>query len=457
MSGITGIEMGGKKEVAEHMLSLIAHRGSEKKSIIERNSVTLGSIGFGKNGRSERGFADYSGKAPTADELKKESLPFAGAWMDGDALIIARDKVGVSPLYYGNDETGAFCFASEVKALMAATTDIHEFPPGHMYRSGLGFQSFASISEQKQLNDSSSTIAKTLRNKLETSVSTRVNGDTMGSWLSGGIDSSIIVALLRPLVKTLHTFAAGLPGAPDLEFAKVVAKHTGTTHHEVTISEHDLSKVLGEVIYALESFDALLVRSTIMNFLVSRVAKDYVDTVFSGEGGDELFAGYEYIKEIPIDLIPAELVDITNRLHNTALQRVDRSSMANGLVAHVPFLDGNVVDYAMSIPPQLKVLQGEFPIEKWILRKSMEGDLPESVLWRKKAKFWEGAGVEDFLSDYADKNVRDSDFRSERIVRADLKLNTKEELLYYRHFKEYFGSLPDLEWMGRTKGAPEAV
>lgn len=243
-------------------------------------------------------------------------------------------------------------------------------------------------------------------------------------------------------------------GAPDIEYAKTVADYTGSTHHEVIISEEDLPKVLSEVILALESFDALLVRSTIMNYLVSKVAKDYVDTVFSGEGGDELFAGYDYIKELPVESIPAELIDITNRLHNTALQRVDRSSSVNGLTAHVPFLDGEVVDYAMSIPPQLKLLQGEFPIEKWILRKSMEGDLPEPVLWRKKAKFWEGAGVEEILSDYADKQISDNDFKTQRVIGQDLKLNTKEELLYYCYFEEYFNGLDDLNWMGRTKGAP---
>lgn len=256
-------------------------------------------------------------------------------------------------------------------------------------------------------------------------------------------------------VKTLHSFAAGLPGAPDLEFARMVADHLKTTHHEVIVNPHDLPEVLEEVIYALESFDALLVRSSIMNFLVSRVAKDYIDTVFSGEGGDELFAGYEYLQSLPLNRIPSELVDITKRLHNTALQRVDRSAFANGLTPLVPFVDLEVLDYALIIPPEYKIVQGNPPIEKWILRKSMEDTLPKPVLWRKKSKFWEGSGVQNILADYADEKISDDEFISERIVHSGWKIHTKEELLYYRIFNDHFGSIEDLSWMGRTKGAPE--
>jgi asparagine synthase (glutamine-hydrolysing) len=453
MSGIAGIEAGGKTEIVERMLSKIDYRGNGETIVLADDIATTGT-NLSNDGKREKRLNQYNDVIPSLNTLAGERLPFAAAGVVNNKLILTRDRVGVRPLYYGYTSEGDFCYASEVKALMEATEDIHEFLPGHIYESGKGFVEFASIQEIPANRMSAEDAAIGLHQKLLSAILARVDSSVMGSWLSGGIDSSVIVSLVRPLVKTLHTFAAGLPGAPDVKFAKVVADHVKTTHHEVIISENELPSLLDEVIFALESFDALLVRSTIMNYMVSKVAKDYVGSVFSGEGGDELFAGYEYIQQLPAKSIPAELVDITNRLHNTALQRVDRSSSANGLVAHVPFVDGEVLNFALTIPAEYKLKQGNPPIEKWILRKAMENDLPESVLWRKKAKFWEGSGVGGMLSGYAEENITDSDFKSERMIRDGWKLNTKEELLYFRFFNEHFGHLDDLSWMGRTKGAP---
>lgn len=187
-----------------------------------------------------------------------------------------------------------------------------------------------------------------------------------------------------------------------------------------------------------------------MNKNANHSACPYCDEIY--RGGDELFAGYEYLKDIDKEKLKEELMDITGRLHNTALQRVDRSASAHGTVAHVGFLDSDVVDYALKIPVKYKIRNG---IEKWILRKAMENELPEKVLYRKKAKFWQGAGVSDMISDYAEKKITDGDFMRERKLKNGWVLNSKEELLYYRYFKEYFGELEDLSWMGRTKGAPE--
>ena len=165
--------------------------------------------------------------------------------------------------------------------------------------------------------------------------------------------------------------------------------------------------VLPEVIYHLESFDALLVRSSITNYLVAQAASDYVPAVFSGEGGDELFAGYEYLKSLEPEVLPDELIDITGRLHNTALQRVDRCAAAHGTLAHVAFLDPDVAAYALQIPIEYKLRDG---IEKWILRRAMDGALPERVLNRTKAKFWAGAGVGDLLARYADAEITELTF-----------------------------------------------
>jgi len=180
-----------------------------------------------------------------------------------------------------------------------------------------------------------------------------------------------------------------------------------------------------------------------------------VGAVFSGEGADELFAGYSYMKQLDADQIAAELVDSTHRLHNTALQRVDRSASAHGLVAFLPFLDPEVVEYALAIPTALKLRREGAVVEKWILRYALIDRLPDAVLWRRKAKFWQGAGVGDLLAQYADERIDDDAFRRERALPGGAMLNTKEELLYYRIFREHFGPLADLSWVGRTQGAPK--
>jgi asparagine synthase (glutamine-hydrolysing) len=294
-------------------------------------------------------------------------------------------------------------------------------------------------------------MAKELYHRLATAVEQRLEKGEVGSWLSGGLDSSAMAALARPHLEQLHTFAVGLPGAPDLEFARMVAGSIQAEHHEIVVSQEELLEVLPETIYHLESFDALLVRSSLTNYLAGRYAAEYVPAVLSGEGGDELFAGYDYLRSLDTEDLHDELVDITGQLHNTALQRVDRCSAAHGIVAHVPFLDPEVVDYALRIPAKHKLHAG---VEKWILRKALDGILPRQVQNRRKAKFWAGAGVGGLMAEYADESITDSDFARERQLPNGWTLNTKEELLYYRLFCEHFGELEALEWMGRTKGAP---
>jgi asparagine synthase (glutamine-hydrolysing) len=288
-----------------------------------------------------------------------------------------------------------------------------------------------------------------LRSVLSTAIKKCIKTDTIGSWLSGGLDSSTIAALARPHVKTLHTFAGGLKDAPDMKSAREVAQYIGTDHHEVIISTESMVKILPDVIYQLESFDALLVRSSIINLAVAYAASEHVSEVFSGDGGDELFAGYEYLKSIPLSKLDDELIDITGRMHNTALQRVDRSASAFGTTAHVIFADPEVFEFALRIPKELKLKDG---VEKWILRKAMTGLLPESIMTRTKSRLWEGAGVGTLISEYASEKISDADFNAERNLRNGWLINTKEELLYYRIFKDHFGEQDQLSWMGRTKG-----
>jgi asparagine synthase (glutamine-hydrolysing) len=445
MAGIAGIARPGKQAQVERMLDKMAHRGPAGRDAIEARDCTLGLVWA----RPQASAASMLKQAYLArDKGGYERLAQAQATPGG--FLLKRDRLGVAPLYYGWMEDGILCFASEVKALLEVTRDVYELPPGYCY-DGHRLEPYFRLDEQPPLDETPGQIALELRRRLAASVERRVGDGTMGAWLSGGLDSSAVAALARPYVSQLHTFAAGIAGAPDLEYARVVADYIQAQHHEIVVTPGDMLAVLPDVIYHLESFDALLVRSSITNYLAAKAAADYVPAVFSGEGGDELFAGYAYLKSLDPAQLAGELIDITGRLHNTALQRVDRCASAHGTVAHVAFLDPDVVDYALRIPVGYKLHDD---VEKWILRQAVDGALPEPVLSRTKAKFWVGAGVGEILADFANRHISDREFDRERTLPGGLVLNTKEELMYCRIFRERFGDLDNLAWMGRTKGAP---
>jgi len=442
MSGIAGIAKAEARSAVERMLNKITHRGGGRE-IEEIHGVTLGTVWTSSQP------APALLQAKLAQDSSASGHGVSAGWVN-NCLMLERDALGVAPLYYGYAEDGSLCFASEVKALLEATVDIKEFPPGCRF-DGANMTRFFQLRKQPALAIAQETIAGQLRQRLQAAVQKRISKDEYGAWLSGGLDSSAIVALARPHLRSLHTFAAGLPGAPDLAHARVMADFVRSQHHEVVVSLDEMLRVLPDVIYHLESFDALLTRSSVTHYLAAKAASDYVSEVFSGEGGDELFPGYDNLKTIDPGALDNELIDITERLHNTALQRVDRCSAAHGLTAHICFLDPDVVDYALQIPVELKLRKG---VEKWILREALKELLPDSILTRKKAKFWEGAGIESLLANYAEARISDSDFNRERRLPNGWTLNSKEELMYYRIFQEHFGQIKDLAWMGRTKCPP---
>jgi asparagine synthase (glutamine-hydrolysing) len=442
MAGIAGILQNGEKQQVEQMLDTIAHRGEFGKEILEMENATIGVVWSQHEDESikkltkKRIFKDGPGYGHSVEIARKNKH-----WE------ICRDELGVAPLYTAFNQNGIFVFASEVKALLPFSSDISEMPPGHtLTASGLK-QNFV-LRKRNQLISDPQVIATELRSVLKSAIKKRINSDSIGAWLSGGLDSSTLAALARPYVDTLHTFAGGLKDAPDFRFAKEVANFIGSEHHEVVISVESMLDILPDVIYQLESFDGILIRSGIINLSIAYAASEYVSEVFSGVGGDELFAGYDYLKSIPLSKLDDELIDITSRLHNTSLQRVDRSASAFGTTAHVIFTDPEVFEFALRIPAELKLKDGT---EKWILRKAMEGLLPENTLTRTKTKFWKGAGVGTLISEFASANITDSDFKNEKTLRNGWNLSTKEELLYYRIFKEHFGEPDNLSWMGRSE------
>ena len=386
-------------------------------------------------------------------------LAFAGITADG-TFFVARDWLGIAPLYYIIDGS-TFFFASEVKALLEISPQIKEFPPGHVYTSRGDWQEII-LPKIEELVQTVDEIAAQLKEMLRIAISSQITipsqiyQNEYGVWLSGGLDSSIIAAFASQVCKRLHTFSVGFRDSPDLYFARKMAGHLNTIHHEKIVTFEDLLKVLRDVIYLLESFDALLIRSSLTNYILAQLTANYVSEIFSGEGVDELFAGYAYLKNLSEEVLKEEVSVLPFRLHNTALQRVDRCTMAAGLSAHLPFLTAPFFNFLRCIPLKFKLYRewNKLPIEKWILRQAVKGILPQEILSRSKAKFWEGAGVGELFLQYAVKKISDSDFTKEQKLPDGTLLQSKEELMYYRIFCEKFGHI-DISFVGRTREKKE--
>ena len=442
MTAIAGIAAPNRKADLNAMLHQLSYRGNAA-FIAPTQNVTMGIV-----------LPDNSPAGEPESDLLTVSAGrghFAKARSDSGGLNLSRDTLGVCGLYYGRDAKGVLYFASEVKALLPFTESVKELPPGTQFSAGKITSTLSTFSDLL-LDLPPAEIAAELLRRLDSAVEVRAKTNPdYGALLSGGLDSTIVTALAGKYTGRLHTYAAGLQGAPDLLYAQKAARHLGCLHHERTVTLDEMLSMLPDVIYHLESFDALLVRSSILLFAAAQMASGTVSALFSGEGADELFAGYDYLKRVPAQHLEFELINLTNRLHNTALQRVDRCIQAHGITGWVPLLDPQVVEYAKRIPVELKLHQG---VEKWILRQASASLLPPEIARRPKAKFWQGGGVGSLLSGYADNAITSADFAAERRLPNGWLLNTREELLYYRIFKEHFGEMNDLDWVGRTKGSP---
>lgn len=442
MAGITGILEKGCRQMVTQMLEKISYRGNYSKKVLELEDATVGIVWSWhedeqvKRNLEKNIFIDGSGFGHCASCSK-----ISGEW------VLRRDELGSAPVYYTKNSRGSLCFASEIKALLPVNLNVHELLPGHSMHNGIIKQDYF-LEQPPVMNKDPEEISSELLFYLAGAVTRRISSDSMGAWLSGGLDSSAIAALAKPWLNSFHTFSGGLKDAPDLTFAREVAKHIGSQHHEIILTPDDIFSTLPELIYHLESFDPLLVRSSVVNFLVAKTTSEFVGEVFSGEGADEFFAGYEYLKSLPENILPDELEKIAGNLHNTAFQRVDRCASAFGTTAHIAFADPILFEYALKIPVHFKLHDG---VEKWILRKAVKGILPDNVVNRKKSKFWQGSGVEGIIADYASEAISDHDFKAQRHLKNGWTLNSKEELFYYRIFTEAFGELEDLDWMGRSQ------
>jgi asparagine synthase (glutamine-hydrolysing) len=363
---------------------------------------------------------------------------FAFVIADNDNLFAARDPIGIKPLYYAQDDRG-FWIGSELKALAPYCDNIQEFPPGTWYHSKKGFKRFYEAPEIETEEAPAEEYVKILRRTLEESVEKRLMSDVpLGAFLSGGLDSSIIAAVARRRMPELHTFTVGLEGSPDVEAARLVAKHLDSIHHEYILTPEEVAEKLPEIIYNLESFDQDLVRSGIPCFFTSRLAAENVKVILTGEGADELFAGYTYYKDITDErILNEELRRSVASLHNINLQRVDRMTMAQSIEGRVPFLDLEMIELTQKIPSRFK-LDFDKKVEKWILRKAFEDLLPEEIVWRGKEQFDEGSGTVNLISGALDYLERKNRGKARGCDSNGVYLRSREERLYYEIFMDVF-------------------
>ncbi|MFC1976126.1 asparagine synthase-related protein [Chloroflexota bacterium] len=373
---------------------------------------------------------------------------FAFVISDGTDFFAARDLLGIKTLFYGR-QNGTLYLASELKSILAVTDQVYEFPPGHYMDSRTRLIPFAELPQTppEVMQADLAQMIEDIRDIIRCSLRRRVDFFyPTGALLSGGMDSSVIAYLASELYRQkfgqqaqLKTFAIGVGESDDIRSARLMAEHIGTDHYELMVSLEQVLEALPEVIYYLESFDPSLVRSAVSNFLVSRYAKaEGMAVLLSGEGGDEIFGGYAYLKTFPPEELFKRQVECLGFLHNNASLRLDRMNQSHALRVVAPLISGELLRYALRIPPEYKVKPNrEQKIEKWIFRKAFADLLPESVTWRFKQEFSQGSGSADLLPAYFEKTMSD-----EELAQAQEKsplIRSKEELYYFQIFVEHFG------------------
>ncbi|CAN5165146.1 asparagine synthase B [soil metagenome] len=375
-----------------------------------------------------------------------------------DEYLIARDHMGIIPLYMGRDENGNFYVASELKALTEVCNKIQEFLPGHYWHSKeqqLVKWYKREWTEFDNVKDNVSDVIE-LKKALEEAVHRQLMSDVpYGVLLSGGLDSSVISAIAKKYAARriesedlkdawwpqLHSFAVGLKESPDLKAARKVAEHIGTIHHEVNFTIQEGLDALRDVIYHIETYDVTTIRASTPMYLLARVIKSMgVKMVLSGEGADELFGGYLYFHKAPdAKAFHEETVRKLNKLHLYDCLRANKSLAAWGVEGRVPFLDKEFMDVAMRLNPADK-MAGNGKIEKYILRKAFEDYLPQEVAWRQKEQFSDGVGYSwiDTLKQITSEQVSDDQLK---LAAHRFPINTprsKEEYFYRSIFSEHF-------------------
>ena len=450
----------GKQPLYNEDQSLVLAANGEIYNHLELRKKFEGKYNFKTESDCEIILALYQKKG--VDFVDDLNGIFAFAIYDStkDSYFIARDHMGIIPLYMGWDKDGTFYVASELKALEGVCAKIELFPPGHYWHSGDEAptqwykRNWVDFEEVKN----NPTSIEDLHDSLSDAVHRQLMSDVpYGVLLSGGLDSSITSALAKKFSSKrvesddtqeawwpqLHSFSVGLEGSPDLAAAKKVSEHIGSIHHEVVFTIQEGLDAIRDVIYYLETYDITTVRASTPMFLMARSIKSHgIKMVLSGEGADELFGGYLYFHKAPsAEEFHKETVRKLDKLHQYDCLRANKSLAAWGIEGRVPFLDKEFIDVAMRINPKDKMINKE-RMEKWVVRKAFEDYLPESVAWRQKEQFSDGVGYSwiDTLKEVVEAAVSDEQMNNSHF-RFPLQTPQNKEEFYYRTlFEEHFPS-----------------
>ena len=471
MAGIAGIlRTGTGSGTAERMLQAIEHRGPDSVRMHQTEQFCGGVRASDLSAHRGDGFAQDDGitvlfdgdiynarnngasDAGVALELYKKygrtfashlEGVFACAVCDGSNVFLARDAVGVRPMYWGTTSNGELCFASEAKALVGLVEEVNELPPATTYSSLTGLAGYLPHYPPVQINETFEDGAKTLRATLTRAVARRLEDGAVGACLlSGGLDSSIIAAAAKGLGANIPLVTVGMEGAPDVENARIMAEHLGMEHHVFLYDADQVFHSVPRAVWALESFDEDCVSGAISNLFASNKAREFTNCILSGEGGDELFGGYHLLKDLPTE---AERLKMMHRLieiaYNTAVQRLDRAMMGNSINYRTPFIDTEVIAFAMQIPVRWKIHDGGNGrlVEKYILREAFRDLLPERIYQRRKLRFSAGTGTDGLMDDIARDQAGFGELsEGSRTTVEGYALNSPKELWYYSLFKQKF-------------------
>jgi len=450
----------GKQPLISPSSNLILAANGEIYNHSELRKPYEASYGFKTKSDCEVILALYEKEGKSFVNKLNGIFAFAIYDQEKDEYFIARDHMGIIPLYMGWDGNGTFFIASELKALEGVCSKIELFPPGHyLYSKDEAPTKWyhPEWNTYDSVKDNSTSIEE-LHDALTDAVHRQLMSDVpYGVLLSGGLDSSITSALAKKFAAKrvesqdtqsawwpqLHSFSVGLEGSPDLAAAQKVAEHIGTVHHEIKFTIQEGLDAIREVIYHLETYDITTIRASTPMFLMARAIKALgIKMVLSGEGADELFGGYLYFHKAPnAKEFHEETVRKLEKLHQYDCLRANKSLAAWGIEGRVPFLDKEFIEVAMRINPKDKMISND-RMEKWVLRKAFEDYLPKSVTWRQKEQFSDGVGYSwiDNLKKVVGEKVTDEQMNNAHFRFPVQTPQNKEEFYYRSIFESHFPS-----------------
>ncbi len=468
IAGISGRKQQGS-EAVETILERTGHRGRGESRIVAFGSATLGARASRLSAARGDGLAReqdavlvFDGELfnPEADGMADAEFAlqmfrrhgrgfarhldgvFACAVFDGRDLLLVRDGLGVRPLYYGRNQRGELAFSSEMKGLVGVREEIEELLPGTLCSQQAGVAAWLREYPPIHIGDDFPAVRKQVRETMTEAVEKRLADGAVGACLlSGGLDSTIIAAIVRELGVVMPLLTVGVEGASDIENAKLAAAELGMPHHIRVFDRRQIADQVPYAVAALGSFDEDCVSGAISNLFAADFARRWTDCILSGEGGDELFGGYHLLKDLNGEGTQLRMMDkLVAIAYNTALQRLDRSMMANSIHYRTPFLDDKVIALTRQIPVSWKIHQtapARF-VEKYILREAFRDILPDVIYRRVKLRFAAGTGTDGLMDEIARHQVSREEFMAHGPTAAGYKLHSPKELWYYRIFREQY-------------------